>query len=85
MAIAFSAQRRRRCACLLAVLATAAPAWAAEGGKSFEIYGFAQADFVQDLKRVNPNWDDTLRPSRIRQLVARMRPVSKYFRPERST
>jgi hypothetical protein len=65
MAIAFSAQRRRRCACLLAVLATAAPAWAAEGGKSFEIYGFAQADFVQDLKRVNPNWDDTLRPSRI--------------------
>jgi len=33
--------------------------------KSFEVYGFAQADFVQDFKRVNPAWDDTLRPSRI--------------------
>ena len=31
----------------------------------FEIYGFLQADYVQDFKRVNPNWDDTLRPSRI--------------------
>jgi hypothetical protein len=48
------------------VLATLAlPAWAAGDGKSFEVYGFAQADFVQDFKRVNPNWDDTLRPSRI--------------------
>ena len=32
---------------------------------AFEIYGFAQADFVQDFKHVNSNWDDTLRPSRI--------------------
>lgn len=34
-------------------------------GRKFEIYGFAQADYVQDFKRVNPAWDDTLRPSRI--------------------
>ncbi|HET8698908.1 MAG TPA: DcaP family trimeric outer membrane transporter [Gammaproteobacteria bacterium] len=33
--------------------------------KSFEIYGFAQGDFVQDFDRVHPAWDDTLRPSRI--------------------
>lgn len=32
---------------------------------SFEIYGFAQADYIQDFNRVNPAWDDTLRPSRI--------------------
>jgi hypothetical protein len=32
---------------------------------SFEIYGYAQADYVQDFKRVDPAWDDTLRPSRI--------------------
>jgi hypothetical protein len=32
---------------------------------SFEIYGFAQADYIQDFDRVNPNWEDTLRPSRI--------------------
>jgi hypothetical protein len=31
----------------------------------FEVYGFAQMDYVQDFKRVNPAWDDTLRPSRI--------------------
>lgn len=34
-------------------------------GRKFEIYGFAQADYVQDFKRVNPAWDDTLRPSKI--------------------
>lgn len=50
---------------VLAVALAAPAAHAAEDGKSFEIYGFAQADFVQDFKRVNPNWDDTLRPSRI--------------------
>jgi hypothetical protein len=34
-------------------------------GPSFEVYGFAQVDFIQDFKRVNPKWDDTLRPSKI--------------------
>lgn len=32
---------------------------------AFEIYGFVQTDYVQDFNRVNPAWDDTLRPSRI--------------------
>jgi len=32
---------------------------------NLEIYGFAQLDAIQDFKRVNPNWDATLRPSRI--------------------
>ncbi len=41
------------------------PASAAEGAKSFEIYGFAQVDYIQDFDRVNPDWEDTLRPSRI--------------------
>jgi len=40
-------------------------AQAAEGQKSFEIFGFAQADYIQDFGRVNPDWEDTLRPSRI--------------------
>jgi hypothetical protein len=35
------------------------------GEKSFEIYGFAQLDFIQDFGRVDPDWADTLRPSRI--------------------
>ncbi|MGL4543519.1 MAG: DcaP family trimeric outer membrane transporter, partial [Polymorphobacter sp.] len=34
-------------------------------GKSFEVYGFAQLDYVQDFKRVNPDWEATLRPSKI--------------------
>ena len=37
----------------------------AQSGPSFEIYGFAQADFIQDFNRVNPDWDATLRPSKI--------------------
>jgi hypothetical protein len=34
-------------------------------GPSFEIFGHAMADYVQDFNRVDPNWDDTLRPSKI--------------------
>jgi hypothetical protein len=45
--------------------AAAAPQATAEDKGSFEIYGFLQADYVQDFKRVDSNWDDTLRPSRI--------------------
>ena len=30
-----------------------------------EVYGFLQLDAIQDFKRVNPDWDSTLRPSRI--------------------
>lgn len=32
---------------------------------SFDVYGFAQLDYIQDFNRVNPAWDSTLRPSRI--------------------
>jgi hypothetical protein len=59
------AHRTRTLAGLAAGVVLATHASAAEGDKSFEIYGFVQADFVQDFKRVNPDWDDTLRPSRI--------------------
>ena len=34
-------------------------------GTSFEIYGFAQVDYIQNFRRADPNWDDTLRPSKI--------------------
>jgi len=32
---------------------------------NLELYGFLQLDAIQDFQRVNPNWDATLRPSRI--------------------
>jgi len=32
---------------------------------NLELYGFAQLDAIQDFKRVDPDWDGTLRPSRI--------------------
>ena len=32
---------------------------------TFEIYGFAQVDYIQDFKRMPSDWDATLRPSRI--------------------
>jgi len=31
----------------------------------FEISGFTQLDYIQDFDRVDPNWADTLRPSKI--------------------
>jgi DcaP outer membrane protein len=38
---------------------------AEEPTPSFEIYGFAQLDWIQDTKRVDPNWQDAFRPSKI--------------------
>lgn len=48
---------------LISLSALARPAAAAD--VPFEVYGFAQADYIQDFKRVDPAWEDTLRPSRI--------------------
>lgn len=55
----------RRLAAGLALALGMAAAQAADGDKSFEIYGFAMLDYIQDFGRVNPDWEDTLRPSRI--------------------
>ena len=41
------------------------PAKSAEAGRSFEIYGFAMVDYIEDSKRVDPNWLDAFRPSKI--------------------
>jgi hypothetical protein len=39
---------------------------AADAEKSFEIYGFAQVDYIQDFGgRLDPSWDDAFRPSKI--------------------
>jgi len=43
-----------------------ATAYADDTSRSFEIYGFAQADYNQDITgRLDPNWDDAFRPSKI--------------------
>ena len=52
----------------VALLSAAATAtvYAGDTDRNFEIYGFAQADFIQDISgRLNPNWDDAFRPSKI--------------------
>ena len=47
--------------CLISV-----PVQAEDTGRSFSIYGFAQADYIQDLDvRLDPDWDDAFRPSKI--------------------
>lgn len=38
---------------------------AAESGPSFDVYGFGESDYIQDFRRVDPAWEDTLRPSKI--------------------
>jgi hypothetical protein len=53
-------------ASVAAVLLASAPARAADSDRSFEIYGFAQADYIQDIGgRLDPDWDDAFRPSKI--------------------
>jgi DcaP outer membrane protein len=44
---------------------TTSPARAADQERSFEIYGFAMVDAIQDTKRVDPAWMDAFRPSKI--------------------
>lgn len=56
---------RTATAAVITVACAAAQAQGTTDDTSFEIYGFAQADYIQDFNRVNPAWDDTLRPSRI--------------------
>src|SRR3954453_22293102 len=53
--------------CPIFIVATIASATAgtAKAEASFEIYGTAQADYIQDFDRVDPNWASTLRPSKI--------------------
>ena len=47
-------------------MACATPSLCAAADKSFEIYGFAMADYIQDFSgRLSPDWDDAFRPSRI--------------------
>jgi hypothetical protein len=38
---------------------------AAPPNKNFEVSGFAMLDYIQDFNRVNPDWEATLRPSKI--------------------
>lgn len=53
-------------AMILAAATLGVPGLRAEDDKPHvEVYGFVQADYIQDFNRVDPNWNDTLRPSRI--------------------
>jgi hypothetical protein len=53
-------------AAIATTLCCSVPAIAEESGRSFEIYGFAQADYIQDIGgRLDPAWDDAFRPSKI--------------------
>jgi hypothetical protein len=52
-------------AALLCAAETASSPALADKSPSFEIYGFAQADLIYDGDRVDPDWQDTLRPSKI--------------------
>ncbi len=38
---------------------------AADDNFTFKIYGFGEADFIGDTKRVDPSWEDAFRPSKI--------------------
>ena len=63
-------QSQRTSRVLTVLAATLAPslfsaAQAADGEKSFEIYGFAMLDMIQDTKRLDPAWEDAFRPSKI--------------------
>lgn len=56
------------CLCMSTGVIAASGAFSTAQAKSdltFKIYGFAQADYIYDADRVDPAWDDSLRPSKI--------------------
>jgi len=53
------------CAAVLIAAPGAGVALAQDSTPHVEVYGFVQADYIQDFKRVDPAWNDTLRPSKI--------------------
>jgi hypothetical protein len=55
----------RVCAVAAAAIAGGLIPNAANAAASFTFYGFAQLDAIYDFNRVDPAWDDTLRPSKI--------------------
>jgi hypothetical protein len=58
--------RSPACALMVTTVLAAPPTWSADSDRAFEIYGFAQADFIQDIGgRLDPDWDDAFRPSKI--------------------
>ncbi|HYV20922.1 MAG TPA: DcaP family trimeric outer membrane transporter [Verrucomicrobiae bacterium] len=52
-------------AALLVAFPGTGTALAQDNTPHVEVYGFVQADYIQDFKRVDPAWNDTLRPSKI--------------------
>src|SRR5512142_185837 len=52
---------------MIAALAAMLPALAGAQAKqpTFEVFGFAQVDYIQDFNRVNPEWNAMLRASKV--------------------
>jgi hypothetical protein len=58
--------RRRTSAILISTsMALCAAGFARAADVPFEIYGALQGDYIQDSKRVDPNWESAFRPSKI--------------------
>jgi hypothetical protein len=55
----------RRAFLLSTIAAISFTAANAQDKNTFDIYGFAMADFIYDTKRVDPDWQDAFRPSKI--------------------
>jgi len=49
----------------LVVASTSSTSAGAQTSTSIELYGFAMADGIYDTNRVDPNWQDAFRPSKI--------------------
>src|SRR3954451_17888560 len=61
---ALNANTLGRLSLACAFVGFAAGAWA-QGAPSVEVYGFGQADAIADFNQNNPDWYDTVRPSRL--------------------
>ena len=53
------------CCAAACVVETASSPALADKSASFQIYGFAETDLIYDIERVDPDWQDALRPSKI--------------------
>ena len=49
----------------VAIVAAPAAAQQATTGPKFQVYGFAQLDFGKQIDRINPDWYDVVRPTKL--------------------
>ena len=77
--------RTVQCLAFLLVVAGCTRSARAQGPPSVEVYGFGMADAIFDFNQVNPDWYDSLRPSRLPKVENEFGQDGRFYLSARQT